>query len=623
MKQVTNYAGKSVEITIDNARDDLLTDFGKATIKDRYTLKGESSQDMFARVAGYYSDDSDMAQRVYDAISKHWFMPSTPILSNGGTTRGNPISCFLNSVADSMEGIEGAWSENVWLASKGGGIGTNWSGVRSIAEKIGLVESVGETSGIIPFIKVQDSLTLAIAQGSLRRGSSAVYLDINHPEIEEFIDIRKPVGDPNRRCLNIHHGVNITDEFMEAVKHGRNFNLISPKDGSVRKTVKARELWQKILLARLEQGEPYIVFIDTVNRNVPEMYKKLGLKVSQSNLCSEIALHTGIDHLGNDRTAVCCLSSINAAKYDEWNGNIQFVRDCLVFLDNVLSDFINKTEHMKGFEKARYSAMRERAVGLGIMGFHSLLQDKGIPFESAMAHAYNLRIHKWLKIVGDEVNTVTALERGACPDAIDAGLTQRWSHMFSIAPTASISIICGGASPCEEPWAANVFTQKTLSGSFSVRNQALAKVIEGHFSQYEDIGNAEHVLSEDAWKSISDNDGSVQHLDWMTDDQKAVFKTSMEIDQRWVVSHAAARAPYIDQMASNNLFILSNTSKADLHGLHMKAWKDGVPSLYYCRSKSLQRGSKIGHVAGEMPHDTQRAVLTPEPTDYEECLPCQ
>ncbi|HVF95114.1 MAG TPA: ribonucleoside-diphosphate reductase subunit alpha, partial [Sphingomonas sp.] len=367
-------------VEVDHSRDALLTDFGKETLKDRYLLPGESFQDLFVRVASAYADDAPHAQRIYDYISKLWFMPATPVLSNGGTGRGLPISCYLNSVPDSLNGIVDTWNENVWLASRGGGIGTYWGNVRGIGEPVGLN---GKTSGIIPFVRVMDSLTLAISQGSLRRGSAAVYLDVSHPEIEEFLEIRKPSGDFNRKALNLHHGVLITDDFMEAVRDGSEWHLRSPKDQAIRATVDARALFQKLVETRLATGEPYIVFADHVNKSMPKHHRDLGLKVSTSNLCSEITLPTGRDHLGNDRTAVCCLSSMNLETWDEWKDEKGFVEDVMRFLDNVLQDYIDR--HEPGMERAAYSAGRERSVGLGVMGFHSFLQARGLPFEGAMA----------------------------------------------------------------------------------------------------------------------------------------------------------------------------------------------------------------------------------------------
>uniref|UniRef100_UPI003753D09D ribonucleoside-diphosphate reductase subunit alpha n=1 Tax=Sphingomonas sp. TaxID=28214 RepID=UPI003753D09D len=396
---------RAFNVVTDMSRDALLTDFGKETLKDRYLLPGESYQDLFARVASAYADDQDHAQRVYDYISKLWFMPATPVLSNGGTGRGLPISCYLNSVSDSLTGIVDTWNENVWLASKGGGIGTYWGNVRGIGEPVGLN---GKTSGIIPFVRVMDSLTLAISQGSLRRGSAACYLDISHPEIEEFLEIRKPSGDFNRKALNLHHGVLVTDEFMEAVRSGAEFTLRSPRDQSARGTVDARSLFQKLVETRLATGEPYIVFSDTVNRMMPKHHRDLGLKVSTSNLCSEITLPTGVDHLGNDRTAVCCLSSLNLETWFEWKDHPTFIEDVMTFLDNVLQDFIGRAP--PEMANAVYAATRERSVGLGLMGFHTLLQAQNVPFESALAKSWNIRLFKHLRRQCDAASRTLAVE---------------------------------------------------------------------------------------------------------------------------------------------------------------------------------------------------------------------
>ena len=593
-------------IRIDRSRDSLLTDFGRATLEDRYLLPGESYQDMFARVAKAYCDDIDHAQRIYDYMSQLWFMPATPVLSNGGAGRGLPISCFLNAVEDNLEGIVGAWMENVWLASNGGGIGTYWGNVRSIGEK---VRNCGHTSGIIPFVRVMDSLTLAISQGSLRRGSAAVYLDVHHPEIEEFLEIRKPSGDFNRKSLNLHHGLNITDEFMEAVREDKRLGLRSPKSNDVMKTINARELWQKILETRLNTGEPYLIFSDTVNRQMAKHQRDLGMKVTTSNLCSEIVLHTGLDHRGEDRTAVCCLSSLNVETWDEWNGDEQFIGDVMRFLDNVLQDFIDSAP--PSMDRAKYSAMRERSVGLGVMGFHSFLQSKGIQFESAIAKAWNVRMFKHIRRMADAASVALAEERGACPDAAETGVMARFSHKLAIAPTASISIICGGTSPCIEPVPANTYTHKTLSGSFAVKNLYLTALLK------------EKGLDNPAtWNSILEQEGSVQHLNGLTDEEKAVFRTAFEIDQRWVVEFAADRSPFICQGQSINLFVASDADKWDLMMLHWKAWESGVKSLYYLRSKSVQRAAFAGVEADNTRAWPERA-LGENRTDYEECLACQ
>jgi len=596
-------------IQIDRSRDDLLTDFGKKTLEDRYLLAGESYQDMFARVATAFSDDAEHAQRVYDYMSKLWFMPATPVLSNGGADRGLPISCFLNAVGDSLDGIQSVWNENVALASNGGGIGTYWGGVRSIGEK---VKGAGQTSGIIPFIRVMDSLTLAISQGSLRRGSAAVYLDIHHPEIEEFLEIRKPSGDFNRKSLNLHHGISITDAFMEAVRDGKTFDLLSPKNKEVMKTVDARALWQKILEIRLQTGEPYLIFSDTVNRQMPQHQKDLGLSVKQSNLCAEIMLHTGRDHLGVDRTAVCCLSSVNAETFLEWREEPKFIEDVMRFLDNVLEDFIRRAP--PAMAAAVYSAKRERSVGLGLMGFHSFLQGQGVAFESAMAKSWNMRLFKHLRREADKASRLLAEEKGACEDAAERGVMERFSHKLAIAPTASISIICGGTSAGIEPIPANIYTHKTLSGSFAVKNPYLQRLL-----------GEKGIDTEAVWNSILEHEGSVQHLDQLSDDEKGVFKTAFELDQRWVVELSADRAPEICQAQSINLFIPGDVDKWDLHMLHWRAWETGVKSLYYLRSKSVQRASFAGSedkVEAEV-DPNQPDLFSAARTDYDECLACQ
>ena len=598
-------AERRFTIVTDHARDELLTLFGKDTLDDRYLLPGEKYQDLFARVADAYADDQEHAQRLYDYISKLWFMPATPVLSNGGTGRGLPISCYLNSVSDSLEGIVNTWNENVWLASRGGGIGTYWGNVRGIGEPVGLN---GKTSGIIPFVRVMDSLTLAISQGSLRRGSAACYLDVSHPEIEEFLEIRKPSGDFNRKALNLHHGVLLTDAFMEAVRAGDEFHLRSPKDGSIRATVDARSLFQKLVETRLATGEPYIVFSDTVNRMMPKHHRDLGLKVSTSNLCSEITLPTGIDHLGNDRTAVCCLSSLNLETWEEWQGEKNFIEDVLRFLDNVLQDYIDRAP--PEMARAKYSAMRERSVGMGVMGFHSYLQKKGIGFESAMAKALNLKMFKYIAGKADEASMMLAEERGACPDAADMGVMQRFSCKMAIAPTASISIICGGTSACIEPIPANIYTHKTLSGSFVVKNPYLERLLQ-----------AKSKDSTNVWNTILENGGSIQHLDFLSPEEKAVYKTSFEIDQRWLLEFAADRTPFIDQAQSLNLYIAADVDKWDLAMLHFQAWERGIKSLYYLRSKSVQRAGFAGGV--EADNTAEPAKYELPTTDYDECLACQ
>ena len=602
-----------IKVKKDSTRDILLTDFGKATLKDRYLLPNEDYQGMFARVASYFANDAKHAQRLYDYMSKHWFMPSTPILSNGGTNRGLPISCFLNEASDSLNGILELWNENVWLASKGGGIGSYWGNLRGIGEKVG---QAGKTSGVVPFIRVMDSLTLAISQGSLRRGSAACYLPIWHPEVEEFIDLRRPTGgDPNRKALNLHHGIVITDDFMRAVEHDEEWSLKSPKDGSIQKTVKARALWIKLLTTRIETGEPYILFIDKVNEAIPNHQKLSGLQVKMSNLCSEITLPTGIDKEGKRRTAVCCLSSLNLENYDEWHQDKNFIIDVMCFLDNVMEDFIARAPDTMA--SAKYSAERERSVGLGAMGFHSFLQKKGIPFESVMAKVWNKRIFSSIKDAADKASILIAEEKGSCPDARDYGVKERFSNKIAIAPTASISIICGGSSPGIEPIAANSFVQKTLSGSFNVRNPHLKRLL---------ISKGKN--TEQVWSSITINKGSVQHLDFLSDSEKSVFKTAFEIDQRSVIELAGDRTQYICQSQSLNIFLKPDVHKKDLHKIHFSAWKRGIKSLYYLRSLSLQRAEVVSHnkklssvpIKGkinenEEPYENE--------LNYDECLSCQ
>jgi ribonucleoside-diphosphate reductase alpha chain len=601
-------------VHVDRSRDGLITDFGRATLTDRYLMPGESFQDLFARVASYYGDDQAHAQRLYDYMSRLWFMPATPVLSNGGTERGLPISCFLNEASDSLEGIVGLWNENVWLASKGGGIGSYWGNLRSIGERVG---AVGKTSGVIPFIRVMDSLTLAISQGSLRRGSAAVYLPVWHPEIEEFVEMRRPTGgDPNRKALNLHHGILVPDDFMRAVEADEQWPLLSPKDKSVIRSIPARALWIRILTARIETGEPYLVFSDHVSRAQPQHHKLAGLEVKTSNLCSEITLPTGIDQHGMQRTAVCCLASLNLEYWFEWERDPRFIEDVMRFLDNVLQDFIDRAP--PGMERARYSAMRERSVGLGVMGFHSFLQSQLVPFESVVAKVWNKRMFRHIRAAADAASVRLAEERGPCPDAGEWGVMERFSHKLSIAPTASISIIAGNSSPGIEPIAANVFLQKTLSGSFTVRNRHLQKLL------------AERGMDTDAiWSRITLDQGSVQRLEGLSEAEKAVFKTAFELDQRWVVEHAADRAPFICQSQSVNVFLPANVHKRDLHQIHMMAWKKGVKSLYYCRSLSIQRADAVSEkaVAGPM-SAVERGPELPlaaggTRTDYEECLACQ
>lgn len=595
-------------VTKDFSRDSLFTEFGFVTVKDRYLLPGETSpQDMYARVAGLLADDEVHAQRLYDYMSKHWFSPSTPILSNSGGD-GMLISCFLSEYGDSMDAIKETWAENVDLAKVGGGTGTYAGNIRSKGEKVGLD---GKTSGVIPFLTVQNAISQAVSQGLKRRGSSAAYLPVWHPEIEEFLNIRKPQGGaPERKCLGLHHGVVIDDEFMEAVRNGRSYDLRSPKTDEVIKTVYARTLWANILETRLETGEPYILFIDTTNRALPCHHEKLKLEIRSSNLCCEILLPIGLDHLGFNRCAVCCLSSLNLEKYAEWKGNQEFITDVYRFLDNVLSNFIKNAP--PSLRNAVYSASAERSVGLGVMGFHGFLQSKGIPFDSVMAKVWNKQIFKEIRNGADAANELLGKQRGDCPDYQDAfgkdcPKRRRFSYTMAIAPTASISTICGGASPGIDPFTANAVTHKTLSGPFVVKNKYFERILE--------LGG----LNTDAvWSEIIANGGSVQFLlgrNGLKQSALDCFKTAHELDQKWVVEHAADRAPEIDQSQSVNLFLPSDVSKAELNLLHFSAWEKGVKSLYYLRSLS---GYDAENVAASAPKPN---VIAGE--ENKECLACQ
>jgi len=564
---------------IDYERDELLTDFGKTTLKDRYLLPEETSpQDGFMRAAKAFSDNDEMAERIYNYASKLWFMYSTPILSNGGTNRGMPISCFLNYVGDSREGLTGHYTENAWLASIGGGIGGYWGHVRSD----GVSTSGGsQSSGSIPFLHVVDSEILAFSQGKTRRGSYAAYMDMSHPEIIEFLEMRKPSGgDIHRKCLNLHHAINISDEFMQLIEkciaeptYDDSWNLIDPHTKKVIRTVSARELWQKLLETRVATGEPYVSFIDTINDALPETQKKLGLKVHHSNLCTEITLPTN-----ENRTAVCCLSSVNLEKYEEWKNEPLFVPDLVRFLDNALSHFIENAP--ESVFRAKFSAASERSIGLGAMGFHAYLQSKGIPFESALAKALNLKIFKKIKQEAVEESERLAIKRGEAPDMEGTG--RRNAHLLAIAPNASSSIICGTTSPSIEPYRANAYVQKTMSGSFLVKNKYLEKLLE-----------KKGMNTDAVWQSIVAQRGSVLHLDELSDYEKDTFKTSIEINQQWVIEHAADRQQYVCQGQSVNVFVPADVNIKELHDIHMLAWKRKIKTLYYCRSEAIKRAELV------------------------------
>ena len=590
-----------MEINIDLRRDRYLSEFSIKTLQDRYLLPGETSpQQAFARAATAFADDNAHAQRLYDYASKLWFMFSTPILSNGGSQRGLPISCFLNYVEDSRGGITGHYTENAFLSSVGGGIGGSWSDIRSVGSK---TSAGSESTGVIPFMKVVDAEMLAFSQGVTRRGSYAAYLDMSHPEIEEFLDIRKPTGgDINRKSTNLHHGVVVPDRFMEIIENCtkyENFDdsweLVDPHSGKVTKTVSAKTLWVKLIQNRVETGEPYIMFGDTVQQGLPDCQKALGLKVHHSNLCSEITLPTNLE-----RTAVCCLSSVNLEEYDEWSNDENFIPDLVRMLDNVLTYFIENAPNE--LEKAKFSAERERSIGLGAMGFHAYLQRHYIPFESAIAKSRNMVMFQHIKNEATKASRQLAAERGEAPDAVGTGL--RNCHLLAVAPNASSSIICGNTSPSIEPYRANAFTQKTKSGTSLLKNEYLEHILQ-------DLEMDTH----EVWKSIMTNRGSVQHLDFLDEYTKDVFKTAVEIDQRWVIDMAADRQEQICQSQSLNVFFPANVSKQELHSVHMMAWKKKVKTLYYLRSEAYKRAENVSEAA------LRQMVV--DSTNEEVCLACE
>jgi len=589
--------GVQRSIKLDYSRDKYITFFGLETLRDRYFLKDgkgvicEDIQMFFARVsAGIARGDKELAQSLYDLMSKNWFMPATPVLTNSATSRGAQISCFLNTVGDSISDIFKTYEENAFLAKGGGGIGTNWSEVRGHNSKL---SSGGKSTGTVPFLKVMDSATLAVSQGNTRRGAAAVYMDISHPDIEEFIDIRKPTGgDDNRRCLNLHHGVNITDEFMRCVKAKIKFDLLCPHSGEVVKSVDATEIWRKILKNRVETGEPYILFIDTVNKTIPQHHKDRGLFVKQSNLCSEITLPTN-----RERTAVCCLGSLNLERWDEWKDEAESVLYAAVkALDNVLDNFIYGVDS-RDYKRAIHSATQERSIGLGVMGWHGLLLKNRMPFESVQARSLNKIVFSTIHKYAKQASVNLADERGACPD----GGNQRNSNVIAIAPTANISVICGGATPCVEPIAGNAYLQKTLSGSFLVKNLQLEQLLEEKGQNKPEI-----------WRKIIEDKGSVRNIDFLTDEEKKIFKTGYELDMKELIIQAADRQKYICQSQSLNLFLKSPISGKQLNDVHVLAHELGVKSLYYLRSESVIEADSVDNTA------VRRQVSVGE-----ECSVCQ
>jgi ribonucleoside-diphosphate reductase alpha chain len=563
-------------INIDLQRDSLFDELGIKRLKESYMKEDEESpQHRFAFVSKSFSSNQEHAQRLYEYSSKHWLSYSTPILSFGRSKRGLPISCFLNYIEDTAEGLVENLSETNWLSMLGGGVGIGF-GIRSADDK---------STGVMPHLKIYDASSLAYRQGRTRRGSYAAYLDISHPDIIGFLEMRKPTGDQNQRCLNLHHGINITNEFMQIIENcmldpeaNDSWNLVDPKSKEIRETVSAKMLWQMILELRMHTGEPYLHFIDTSNEHLPQWLKDKGLKVHQSNLCSEIILPTN-----EERTAVCCLSSLNLETYDEWKSETLFLKDVAEMLDNVLQYFIDNAP--SSIARAKYSAERERSIGIGALGFHAYLQRNGIAFEGVMAKVANNRIFSSIKKGLDEANLQLGLERGEALDAVGTG--RRFSHLMAIAPNASSSIIMGNTSPSIEPYRANAYRQDTLSGSFLNKNRWLDElIIEASNEKPEDWYN-------EVWSSIIANDGSVQHLDWMSENDKEVFKTSMEIDQRWVIELAADRQQYIDQAQSLNLFFRPDANIKYVHAIHFMAWKKGLKTLYYCRSEKIGKADKV------------------------------
>jgi ribonucleoside-diphosphate reductase alpha chain len=562
-----------------------LPDISKALYQETYFLPGEDYNQWVARICVAYGNDGDHASRVQDYIRNYWFHPSTPISSNGGTSRGLPISCYVGSVGDSKEEIFNSWNESCWLGSMGGGIGREWSSVREINAPVGSYG--GASSGIIPFLKVDGSLTQAVSQGNIRRMSQADYLDMSHPEIEEFLEIRKPTGDQNRKALELHHGVTVSDAFMQAVINGSTWSLLSPKSGKPVKSVQARNLWTKLLEMRATTGEPYIVFSDTANRLAPPEYHTLGLDIKLSNLCTEIMLNTS-----PTKTNVCCLASLNLEYWDEYASDIdQIVADCTDFLDNVLQDFIDKTEGKPGFENARNAAIEERAIGLGVMGLHSLFQSKSLPFSSPMAKGLNRQIFQTIREASDKHQDDLCY---GCPLSASANTSRRNTVTLAIAPTMSISNLCNLASSGVEPWISNAFSKKLKQGTFAIRNKYLDAYINQHFDNElgGDIADCPfNGWVEEQWASIKQADGSVQHLDWMDDWTKDVFKTAFEIKQDVIVDLAGDRSEFIDQGQSVNLFVPGNSHVQYLSDLHILAWKKGLKSLYYLRSTNPNRAS--------------------------------
>lgn len=566
-------------IEMDFSRDGLFDDLGKTRLKDSYMREDEQSpQERFAYVSAAFASNQEHAQRLYDYASKHWLSYSTPILSFGRNKRGLPVSCYLNHLDDSAEGLVNNLSETNWLSMMGGGVGVHFQ-IRGADDK---------SVGIMPHLKTYDASSLAYKQGKTRRGSYAAFLDVSHPDIVQFLEMRKATGDQNLKALNLHHGVNITDKFMQIIEqcminpdYDDTWELIQPNTGKVVDTVSAKYLWMKLLEVRMHTGEPYIWFIDRANEGLPDYQKKAGLKNYGSNICVEISLATS-----PERTAVCCLSSVNLEYFDEWKNDPLFLQDILEMLDNVIEYFIQNAPDT--ISRARFSAMRERSVGVGALGFHAYLQKHNIAFESAIAKSVNMQMFKGIRERLDLANTKLAEERGSCPDAADYGVVKRCSHVMAIAPNASSSIIMGNTSPSIEPYAANAYRQDTSSGAYLNKNKFLDKII------LEESKGKSESWYDDTWAAIIANDGSVSDLEWMDDYTKDVFKTAQEIDQRWIVEHTADRQAYVDQSISTNVFFKPDCSVKYLHAVHFLAWKKGLKALYYLRSGKLRKADKVG-----------------------------
>jgi ribonucleoside-diphosphate reductase alpha chain len=588
-------------INIDLERDKLFDELGIKRLQESYMKEDETSpQHRFAFVSKSFGSNQEHAQRLYEYSSKHWLSYSTPILSFGRSKRGMPISCFLNYIEDTAEGLVDNLSETNWLSMLGGGVGIGF-GIRAADDK---------STGVLPHLKIYDASSLAYRQGRTRRGSYAAYLDISHPDIIPFLEIRKPTGDPNQRCLNLHHGINITDDFMHIIEQSMldpefddSWTLKDPHSGEAREVVSAKMLWQMILELRMHTGEPYIHYIDTSNRGLPQWLKDLGLKVHQSNLCSEIILPTN-----EERTAVCCLSSLNLETYDEWKNEPLFLKDVAEMLDNVLQYFIDNAPD--AIARAKYSASRERSIGVGALGFHAYLQKNGIAFEGVMAKVANNRIFKYINEGLKDANLQLGKERGEAPDAVGTGL--RFSHVMAIAPNASSSIIMGNTSPSIEPYRANAYRQDTLSGSFLNKNRWLDKIIKEKAKDENDYN--------DIWSTIIANDGSCQHLDILSDAERDVFKTSMEIDQRWVIELASDRQEYIDQAQSLNLFFRPDAHIKYIHAIHFMAWKKGLKTLYYCRSEKIGKADKV---AKKIERDVIKELDMTQIAQGNDCIACE